>query len=412
MCHYSLGYDKIEICTEKSENSLYCLEGVNVLRIIVAPDSFKGSVSALGVANAMERGILTIFPDAEVIKIPIADGGEGTVEAMVTATGGRMITETVIGPLGETVEAFWGILGDDSIAVIEMAAASGLPLVPIDQRDPRITTTYGTGQLIKAALNAGMSNIIIGIGGSATNDGGVGMAQALGARFLDAEGQEIPYGGGALAKLHKIDLTGLDHRLLETEITVACDVDNPLCGICGASAVYGPQKGATAEMIEELDAGLKKYAQIAHEVTGKDIIECPGAGAAGGLGAGLLFFTNAKLRPGVDIILEITNFSDLVSSAQLVITGEGRTDFQTAYGKAPVGVAKLAKQYNVPVVCLSGGLGTGADDVLQHGIDGIMSVIPQPMPLEECMKKGAELIEAGAARLCRILAVGKKINSL
>ncbi|MBC8014740.1 MAG: glycerate kinase [Sporomusaceae bacterium] len=380
------------------------------MRIIVAPDSFKGSVSALGVANAMERGILTIFPDAEVIKIPIADGGEGTVEAMVTATGGKMVAASVIGPLGEAVEAFWGILGDGNTAVIEMAAASGLPLVPIEQRNPCITTTYGTGQLIKAALDAGMSSIIIGIGGSATNDGGVGMAQALGARFLNAEGQEIPYGGSSLIKLHNIDLTELDRRLLEIEILVACDVDNPLCGICGASAVYGPQKGATAEMIEKLDAGLRNYAQIAHEVTGKDVIECPGAGAAGGLGAGLLFFTNAKLRPGVDIILEITNFSALVSSAQLVITGEGRTDFQTAYGKAPVGVAKLAKQYDVPVLCLSGGMGTGADDVLQHGIDGLMSIVPQPMPLEECMKKGAELIEAGTARLCRILAVGRTIK--
>lgn len=380
------------------------------MRIIVAPDSFKGSVSALGVANAMERGILTVFPDAEVVKIPIADGGEGTVEAMVTATGGRIVAETVIGPLGEAVEAFWGILGDGKTAVIEMAAASGLPLVPIERRDPRITTTYGTGQLIKAALNAGMSSIIIGIGGSATNDGGVGMAQGLGAKFLDADGQEISYGGSSLAKLHQIDLTGLDHRLHTTEIMVACDVDNPLCGICGASAVYGPQKGATPEMVEELDAGLKNYAKIAQQVTGKNIIECPGAGAAGGLGAGLLFFTNAQLRPGVDIVLEITNFSALVASAQLVITGEGRTDFQTAYGKAPVGVAKLAKQYQVPVLCLSGGLGTGADEVLHHGIDGLMSVIPQPISLAECMKKGTELIETGTARLCRILAVGRMIK--
>lgn len=391
-------------------NYPYLIKEVNGLRIIVAPDSFKGSVSALGVANAMEKGILSIFPESEVIKVPIADGGEGTVEAMVTATGGRMLTERVIGPLGETHEAFWGILGDGKTAVIEMAAASGLPLVPTELRDPRITTTYGTGQLMKAALDAGVTAIIIGIGGSATNDGGVGMAQALGGKFLDENGQEIPYGGKALEKLRRIDLSELDSRLQKLDIMVACDVDNPLCGICGASAVYGPQKGATPEMVKELDASLENYAKIAQAVTGKEIIECPGAGAAGGLGAGLLFFTNAQLRPGVEIVLEITKFSQLVANAQLVITGEGRTDFQTAFGKAPVGVAKLAKQYDVPVICLSGGLGTGADDVLEHGIDGLMSVVPQPMTLKECMDNGSALIEAAAARLCSIIKIGNNMK--
>jgi len=379
---------------------------VKALRIIVAPDSYKGSVSALGVANAIEKGILTVFPEAEVCKIPMADGGEGTVEAMVSATGGRIIVEHVMGPLGDTVEAFWGIMGDGKTAVIEMAAASGLTLVPKESRDPRITTTYGTGQLIKAALDAGMENIIIGIGGSATNDGGVGMCKALGIKFLDEEGQELSNGGASLACLQHIDITGLDPRLNATKIMVACDVDNPLCGTRGATAVYGPQKGATAEMVSELDAALEKYAKIAQQTTGKEVMDCPGAGAAGGLGAGLLLFTNAKLRPGVDIVLEIMNFSNLAANAQLVITGEGRTDFQTAYGKAPVGVAKLAKQYNVPVVCLSGGLGNGADDVLKHGIDGLMSVTPQPMTLEECMDKGPSLIEAATERMCRLLKVG------
>jgi len=376
----------------------------------VAPDSFKGSVSAVGVANAMERGVLAVFPHAEVVKVPIADGGEGTVDAMVVAAGGKRLTTTVVGPLGEEVEACWGIINDGKTAVIEMAAASGLPLVPRERRDPRITTTYGTGQLIKAALDIGVCSMIIGVGGSATNDGGVGMAQALGARFLDVEGEELVYGGSALSKLHKIDLTDLDPRLQEIEFMVACDVDNPLCGLQGASVVYGPQKGATPEMIDELDKALGNYATIAGSVTGKNIMNYPGAGAAGGLGAGLLFFTNAKLRSGVDIVLEVTKFATAVVNAQLVITGEGRTDFQTVYGKAPVGVAKLAKKYHVPVICLSGGLGKGADDVLNHGVDALLSITSRPMTLEECMKNGSVLIEAATIRICRLLKMGSIIK--
>lgn len=380
------------------------------MRIVVAPDSFKGSVSATGTANAMERGIKKVFPQAEVIKVPIADGGEGTVEALITATNGQIIYQDVVGPLGEIVSAYWGILGDGKTAVIEMASASGLPLVPNDMKDPRITTTYGTGQLIKAALDRGLEKIIIGIGGSATNDGGCGMAQALGGNFLDADGQELPYGGAALSKLDRVDLSGMDERLKNTMIVVACDVDNPLCGPKGATAVYGPQKGASPEMVIELDAALKKFATKAGKATGKDVAEYPGAGAAGGLGAGLLFFTNATLRPGVEIILETTGFETLVKSAQFVITGEGRTDFQTAFGKAPVGVAKLAKKYNVPTLCLSGSLGQGHEDVLTQGIDGLMSTTPGPMTLNECMERGEEFIEMGAKRLCQVIKVGMQIE--
>lgn len=384
--------------------------GVDSMRIIVAPDSFKGSVSALGVANAMEKGIHAVFPQAQVIKVPIADGGEGTVEALVTATGGQVIEQEVVGPLGFPVLAKWGILGDGETAVIEMAAASGLTLVPKEKRDPRITTTYGTGQLIKSVLDRGIRKLIIGIGGSATNDGGSGMANALGAKFLDKQGAELVPGGAALAGLDRIDLSGLDARLGSMEIMVACDVDNPLCGPRGASAVYGPQKGATPEMITELDAALKAYAAIAAAATGKDIAESPGAGAAGGLGAGLLFYTQAKLRPGVEIVLETTGFDELVADADLIITGEGRTDFQTAFGKAPVGVAKIAKKYGKPVVCLSGGLGQGHEDVLCQGIDSVMSCVPQPMPLEECMECGAALVEAATERLCRLVQVGMQIK--
>ena len=380
------------------------------MRILIAPDSFKGSLSALAAAQAMERGVKEVFPEAEVLKVPIADGGEGTVEALVAATGGELRRQWVQGPLQEPVEAFWGILGDGQTAVIEMAAASGLPLVPRDRRDPRLTTTHGTGELIKAALDAGLTRLIIGIGGSATNDGGTGMARALGARFLDAQGLELPPGGGALARLARVDLTGLDPRLLDADLLVACDVDNPLTGPRGASAIYGPQKGATAETVAELDAALTRFAQVAAEATSRDVATLPGAGAAGGLGAGLLFFTPARLRPGVQIVLEATGFAALAQTADLVITGEGRTDAQTAMGKAPVGVAAVAKAWNVPVLCLSGGLGEGAEAVLGLGIDALMSIVPQAMPLETCMAMGAELTQAAAARACRLLKLGSRIK--
>jgi len=376
-----------------------------IMRIVIAPDSFKGSVSALCVAEAMARGVLEVFPGADVRKVPIADGGEGTVEALVSATGGQLKTAQVSGPLGETRTAQWGVLGDARTAVIEMAAASGLPLVPAGQRDPRITCTYGTGELIRAALDTGLRRIIVGIGGSATNDGGSGMARALGAHFIADDGSQLPPGGGALARLSRIDITELDPRLLETEIMVACDVDNPLCGPRGASAVFGPQKGATAEMVQELDRALGHFADCARAASGRDVATLAGAGAAGGLGAGLMFFTPARLKPGVAIVLDAVGFVELVKDAAFVITGEGRTDFQTAYGKAPVGVARVAKQFGVPVFCISGGLGDGADDVLAQGIDAIMSICKRPLSLEECMQDAEALIEEAAVRLCRIIKV-------
>ena len=380
------------------------------MKIVVAPDSYKGSVSAMGVADAMENGIRRVFPNAVVRKIPIADGGEGTVEPMVVATDGEIRHTEVTGPLGEKIRAHWGILGDRKTAVIEMAAASGLLLVPRNKLNPRLATSYGTGELILAALAAGLRKIIIGIGGSATNDGGAGMARALGVRFLDAEGGNLSEGGAALAQLARIDITGIDPRIADTELIVACDVDNPLCGMRGASAVFGPQKGATPAIVAELDSSLAHFARLAIEVTGRDVADIPGAGAAGGLGAGLMFFTPAKLRPGVEIVLEAVGFSEAVNGAAFVVTGEGRTDFQTAFGKAPVGVAKVAKSFNVPVFCLSGGLGQGANDVLVQGIDAVMSICDRPLSLEECMRDGAVLIEAGAERLCRIVKASQSIR--
>jgi len=385
------------------------------MQVVVAPDSYKGSVSAIEVANAMERGILRVFPEAVVRKIPIADGGEGTVESMVGATGGIIRHSEVADPLGRKIQAHWGILGDGETAIIEMAASSGLPLIPREKLDPRVASTYGTGELMVAALDEGLRKIIIGIGGSATNDGGTGMARALGIHFLDADGRDIAEGGAALAQLARIDLSGLDPRIAETELTVACDVDNPLCGPRGASAVFGPQKGATPAVVQELDNALAHFARIACATTGRDVAERPGAGAAGGLGAGLMFFTPARLRPGVEIVLEACAFSDAVRHAQFVLTGEGRTDYQTAYGKAPVGVARLAKESGapgIPVFCLSGGLGQGASDVLAQGIDAVMSICDRPLSLEECMRDGAVLIEAGAERLFRIVKASQAIQTV
>lgn len=386
-------------------------EGRGKVHIVVAPDSYKGSLTAVAVAAAMEQGILTVYPRAKVTKVPIADGGEGTVAALVTATAGQIIRQYVTGPLGDSTEACWGILGDGTTAVIEMAAASGLTLLTKDKRDPRTATTYGTGQLVKAALDRGIRKLIIGIGGSATNDGGAGMAQALGVKFLDSGGNLLLPGGAALAGLASIDLAGIDPRLTEAAILVACDVDNPLCGPQGAAAVYGPQKGATPEMVLELDQALQQFAAVAQTATGKDVARLPGAGAAGGLGAGLLFFTNAELKPGVEIVLNATRFADIVQQADFVITGEGSTDFQTACGKAPVGVAKVARQYNIPSICLSGSLGQGAEQVLEQGITGLMSIVPRPMPLSECMASAEELIRAATARVCRLVDLGIKLGS-
>lgn len=377
------------------------------MKIVIAPDSYKGSVSAVAVADAMERGVRKVFPNAEVVKIPIADGGEGTVETMIEASGGTWVEETVVGPLGEPVKAGWGIMGDGETGVIEMAAASGLPLVG-DRKNPLITTTYGTGELILSALNRGLKRIIIGIGGSATNDGGVGMARALGVRFLDADGKELANGGGALADLASIDVSGIDKRLYGMTLLVACDVDNPLCGPNGASYAYGPQKGATPEMVEALDAALANYAAIAEKTLGKSVKDTPGAGAAGGLGAGLMLFTQTELRPGIDIILEVNEFDQALRGASLMLTGEGQTDFQTARGKAPVGAAKWAKKYDIPVVCISGGLGKGADEVLAHGIDALASIAPRPISLEDCIAQGEQLLEEATERICRLVNIQVK----
>ena len=388
------------------------------MRVLIAPDSFKGSLTAIAAAKAIGRGVLQVFPDAVLDIIAMADGGEGTVEALVNATGGTLCSHTVQDPLGRPVEAIWGLLGSGKGAVVEMAAASGLPLLSQEERAPLITSTFGTGELIAKALEAihqqalpasGKPLLVIGIGGSATNDGGAGALEALGVRFYDAAGKILPRGGGALANLAKVDFTDIHPLLARTEILVACDVDTPLCGSRGASAVFGPQKGACPETVQILDQALAKYAKVSAKSTGKDIAEQAGAGAAGGLGAGLLFYTPAKLIPGVDLVLETTDFSSRAALADLVITGEGQTDRQTIYGKAPVGVAKCAKKHGKPVLCLSGSLGENSADVYEHGIDALASLVCTFSTIQECLQKADELLQIAAERACRLLALGQKL---
>jgi len=375
------------------------------MKIVVAPDSFKGSLTALEVADAIKEGVKRVVPEAEIDVVPMADGGEGTVQALVDATDGQIITEEVCDPLGNQIKADFGILGDGETAVIEMAAASGLPLVPEDKRNPMFTTTYGTGELIRAALERGCRKLIVGIGGSATVDGGAGMAQALGAKLLDKDGNEVTRGGGGVEHLDRIDISQLDPRIAEATTVVACDVDNPLVGPGGGVEVYGPQKGATDEMVEKLDVYLGRYADIIKRDMGADVKETPGAGAAGGLGAGLMAFLNAELKSGIDIVIDASGLEQHLKDANLVITGEGQIDSQTIYGKTPIGVAKAAKKFHIPVIGIAGGISDDAGVVYEHGIDAMMSIISYPMPLETAMQNAHNLLADASERALRLLVL-------
>ena len=378
------------------------------MKIVIAPDSYKESLSALEVAQAVEAGFRQVFPDADYVLVPVADGGEGTVDAMVAATGGRKETVTVSGPLGEPVEAFYGLTGDGDTAVIEMAAASGLALVPPDRRNPLLTSSRGTGELIRAALDAGARRFILGIGGSATNDGGAGMVQALGARLLDLEGRELDGSGGDLARLERIDVSALDPRLAECRIEVACDVDNPLTGARGASAVFGPQKGATPEMVQALDANLARLARIVGRDLGVAVDTVPGAGAAGGMGAAMLAFFGATLKPGIEIVTAAVDLDTHVRDADLVITGEGRIDFQTVHGKTPIGVARVAKRHGKPVIGIAGSLGAEVGVVHAHGIDAVFSVLGKPCTLDEALRDAAANVELTARNVAAVLRIGAR----
>lgn len=379
------------------------------MKIIIAPDSFKESVSASRCAQAIKAGFISIFPQAECICLPIADGGEGTVEAMVEATEGKMVMLPVMGPMGDFVGAFYGLSGDGQTAFIEMAAASGLMLVPLGERNPLLATSYGTGELIRHALDTGVRHIILGIGGSATVDGGMGMAQALGARFVDERGESVGLGGGALERLVNVDLRDLDPRLRECRIDVACDVDNPLLGERGAAAVFGPQKGACAGMVAALDRGLENYAQVLLAATGQDVTAMVGGGAAGGMGAAARVFLNATLKSGIDIVLEAVHLEEALRDADLVITGEGRMDSQTVGGKAPVGVARLAKKHGIPVIAIAGVLGDGVEAVHQHGIDAVFSILPALAPLAEVLDRGEQNLYACARNIACAIKLGQTL---
>ncbi|HYE82960.1 MAG TPA: glycerate kinase [Clostridia bacterium] len=378
------------------------------MKVVIAPDSFKGSLSAGEVADNIAKGVRKVFRAADIQCVPMADGGEGTVRSLVDSTRGEIVNVRVKGPILKEVDAFYGILGDGTTAVIEMAAASGLPLLGGDERNPMKTTTYGTGELIKHALDKGCRNIIIGLGGSATNDGGAGMIKALGARLLDKEGNDTGYGGGSLADIAAIDLGGMDERLKGCRIVAACDVDNPLTGIRGASYVFGPQKGADEAMVQILDKNLEHYAEVALKVTGISIKDHPGAGAAGGLGGGLLAFLDAELKRGIDIVIEAAGLEEKIKDADFVITGEGMMDYQTQYGKTPYGVAQVARKYGIPVIAIVGSIGRNAEVLYDLGFCGIFSIIDRPLNLAEAMSGCAGLLERTSESIMRMV---KAINN-
>lgn len=376
------------------------------MRVVIAPDSFKGSLSAWEAAAAIERGVKRAAPNCETVLLPLSDGGEGLVESLVEATNGTYHEFHIMGPLGEPVWAKLGVLGDGETAVIEMAQASGLTLIPEEERNPLLTTTYGTGELIRLALDLGCRHLIIGLGGSATNDGGAGMAQALGVRLLDSAGDSLGLGGAELARLASIDVSELDPRLNNVKIQVACDVTNPLTGPQGASAVYGPQKGATPKMVEQLDQALANYAEVIRKDLGIDVEPVPGAGAAGGLGAGLLAFLRAELVSGIELVLNTVNFRAAVDTADLVFTGEGKLDAQSAYGKVPIGVARACKPMGIPVVVLAGSVELDTQPMYDDGITACFAVANGPMTLEESMDQAAKLLEFKAEQVMKVWLAG------
>ncbi|RBM53174.1 glycerate kinase [Vibrio paracholerae] len=377
------------------------------MKVVIASDSFKESLTAKQVCDSIQAGLARVWHDAKFVAIPVADGGEGTVQSLVDATQGRLVEVKVMGPQGKRVEAFYGMLGDNQTAVIEMAAASGLHHVPLAQRDPKLTTSFGTGELIRHALDQGVTKLIIGLGGSATNDGGVGMLAALGTRFTNADGEPIQLTGGGLRELTHIDLQDFDPRLQHCDILVACDVNNPLCGDKGASAVFGPQKGATPEDVQLLDDALLQFGLLTAKVTGKMVLESAGAGAAGGMGAALLAYTQARLRPGIEIVLETVQLAHQVSDADLVITGEGRIDSQTVHGKTPMGVAKVAKRFDVPVLALCGCTGDNYQAVYQCGIDAVFAAVPRAMSLEDALKESDFNLADLAENVARLWVLSK-----
>lgn len=375
------------------------------MKIVIAPDSFKESMTAKEACEAIEKGMKIALPNAEFIKVPMADGGEGTTQSLVDATEGKMYFVETTGPLGEKVKSKFGILGNGEIAVLEMASTSGLELVPREKRNPMITTTYGTGELIKKAMDMGAKTILIGIGGSATNDGGAGMIQALGGKLLDENGKQISFGGGELSKIKKIDLSELDSRIKNIKFIAACDVQNPLTGETGAANVFGRQKGATEEMVKILDNNLKHYAELIRKDVKVDVENIPGAGAAGGLGAGLMAFLNAELRKGIDIVIEYSKLEEKIKGADFVITGEGSIDSQTRFGKTPYGVVSVAKKYGVPNITLAGNVSKDIEILYDYGFDAIFSIMQGVDNLDNALKNGKVNLEKTAENIARLIRI-------
>ncbi|HZG85497.1 glycerate kinase [Paenibacillus sp.] len=376
------------------------------MHIVIAPDSFKGCLTAEAVCEAIARGVRKALPSASVVLIPMADGGEGTLDSLL-ASGGRRVCVRVAGPLGEPVDAAYGVL-DGGVAVIELAEASGLGLVPEERRDPLRATTYGTGELIRAALDDGCRDFILAVGGSATNDGGAGMLQALGLRLLDEDGLPIGPGGGELGRVAAIDASGFDPRIAESRFVLASDVTNPLVGPQGATRVFGPQKGASPETIERLERGMMHWADAIERHAGVRLHDMPGAGAAGGIGGAFLAFFPAEFRRGIDVVVERTPLREALRGADLVITGEGRIDSQTASGKTPMGVAQEAMRAGVPAVAIAGSVGPGIEALYPHGLRAVFSLVNGPMTLDEALRNAAPLLEGAAEQIVRAVLAGRK----
>lgn len=374
-------------------------------KVVLAPQGFKESLTGMQIAVAMSIGVKTVWPEAETVLIPVADGGDGTLQALVDSSGGEVRTAMVEDAIGRTIEAEWGALGNGTTAVIEVANAIGLARLNQDERDVRNASTFGVGQLFIEALDAGFSDFIIGVGGSATNDGGAGMIQAMGGKLTDSSGGDIARGGIPLSGLANIDVSELDPRMVGANVVVACDVNNPLCGTRGASAIFGPQKGATYEDIQELDAALANFAKVITKDLHTNVAEIPGAGASGGLGAGLMGFFDARLRLGADIVLEALSLDKHLADADLVIVGEGQFDRSTVFNKSPVAVAQRAKRRGTPVIGIAGSLGAGFREVHEHGIDAVFSLVNRPMSLKAAMEDTKRLVAIATEEACRALSL-------